>query len=158
MGSRDDAARDGGSTPRRRLTASHHSLLDIVLRVHSGTLAQASDVLGSPCRLATLTRLRGSALALVIAALALATAAAATDALPTQCGVVGRPNVQAVAVLGLIGGGLLLFAGTFAAVAVKGSNRSRLALLGVALLELGGWIAALLFYLHQTGGSYPNCG
>jgi hypothetical protein len=97
-------------------------------------------------------------LALVLAALAVATAAVATDALPTQCGVVGRPNVQAFAVLGIAGGGLLLFAGTFAVVAVKGSNRTRVALLGLALLELGGWIAALLFYLHQTGGPYPNCG
>jgi hypothetical protein len=103
-----------------------------------------------------LTTLRGSALAFAIAALALGTGAVATDALPTQCGVVGRPSVQALAILGLIGGGLLVLGGS--ALAVMAPNRPRLALLGVAVAGLAGWIAALLFYLHQTGGSYPNCG
>jgi hypothetical protein len=105
-----------------------------------------------------LTPLRGSALAISLAALALATSAIATDALPTQCGVVGRPNVQALAVLALAVGGLLVLAGAAAAYAVDDSTHSRVSLLAVALLALAGWIAVLLFYLHQTGGPYPNCG
>jgi hypothetical protein len=105
-----------------------------------------------------LTPLRGSALALALAALALATSAVATDALPTECGVVGRPNVEALAVLALAGGGLLVLGGGIAAFAIQGASRSRFALVGLSLLGLGGWMAALVFYLHQTGGSYPNCG
>jgi hypothetical protein len=103
------------------------------------------------------TPLRGSALSLGLAVVAIATSAVATDALPTQCGVVGRPNVQALALLSLGGGGLLWLGGIVAGLVAKASNRIRRALLGVALLELGAWIAALLFYLHQTGGPYPNC-
>ena len=121
-------------------------------------LAQPSDRPRVAYRLGRVTPARLSVSAFALAALALGTAVVATDALPTQCGVVGRPNVQALAVLGLIGGGALLLGGAIGAFAIKGPNRTRLALLAVAVLELGSWIAALLFYLHQTGGTYPNCG
>lgn len=99
-----------------------------------------------------------SAPALSLAALALAAAAVATNMLPTECGVVSRPNVDALAIVALAGGGFLLLGGIVAAIAGKLPNRTRRPLLGAALLEVVAWIAVLLFYLHQTGGSYPNCG
>lgn len=90
-----------------------------------------------------------------LAPVPLIAAAVATDALPTQCGVVGRPSVQALAVLGIATGGGLVWAGIIAAARRRSRSKT---LLVVALLELGAWFAVVLFYAHQHGGSYPNCG
>jgi hypothetical protein len=51
-------------------------------------------------------------------------------------------------------GALLVVGGTVAGLRVR--NRARRILLLAAGVETVGWIAAFLFYLHQTGG-YPNC-
>lgn len=104
-----------------------------------------------------LVPLRVSASAFVFAAVGLAAAAVATDMLPTECGVVGRPNVDALAVYSIIGGGVLLLVGIAAAFAAKNQSRIRRTLRGVALMEVACWVGVLLFYVHQTGGS-SNCG
>jgi hypothetical protein len=102
--------------------------------------------------------LRLSASAFVFAAVGLAAAAVATEMLPTQCGVVGRPNADALAVDSIIGGGVLLLVGIVAVFAAKNQGRVRRTLGGVALMEVACWVGVLVFYLHQTIGSYPNCG
>ena len=100
----------------------------------------------------------GSALAFAIAALTLVVAAIATDMLPTECGAIGRPNVDILAVVTLVGGGLLWLSATITALGARAGTATRRRLFAVAVPELACWIAALVFYLHQTGGSYPNCG
>jgi hypothetical protein len=97
-------------------------------------------------------------LAFGLAALALGVAAVATDMLPTRCGVVGRPNVDTLAVVALGFGGLLWLGASITALTVKTRDHSRRPLLATAIVEFGPLFAVLVFYLHQTGGPYPNCG
>jgi hypothetical protein len=105
---------------------------------------------------AELTAFRASASLFVLAAAAVCVAAVTTDMLPTQCGVVGRPIVAAWAIFSIVGGALLLVGGITAGFLGSAPTRRRV-LVPVAIIETVGWVAALLFYLRQTGGSYPNC-
>jgi hypothetical protein len=103
-----------------------------------------------------LTAFRISVSLFVLAAVAVFGALVTTDMLPTECGVVGRPIVAAWAILGVVGGALLLVAAITAAFMGKAPTRRRL-LVPIGIVATIGWISALLFYLHQTSGPYPNC-
>jgi hypothetical protein len=104
---------------------------------------------------AELTAFRASASLFSLAAAAICAAEVTTDMLPTQCGVIGRPIVAAWAILSIFGGALLLAGGIITGLLNVAERRRTL--LPLAIVETSAWTATFLFWLHQTGGSYPNC-
>jgi hypothetical protein len=105
-------------------------------------------------------RFRVSIAAFGLTALGLIAAASAAASLPSACGEVGRPNVQAAAEASLVFASLawLVGVGTGARyLSSKGDSRSRVAVAALALLGLGLGVAIFLYYRHQIAWE-GHCG
>jgi hypothetical protein len=92
-----------------------------------------------------------------LAALGLAAAGVGVASLPDRCGQVGRPDLDQAMRVALVAVASLCLAGVVVFLAPEIPGRRRLAVAGLALLDVCAGIAILVYYLHETAW-YGHCG
>jgi len=90
-----------------------------------------------------------TAVALVLAAVCIVASRIGASALPTECGEVSRPNLDAAVWIALFGAVVVWLLAAYGLVRTESARWVRLTLGCLAAAEVAGWVVALLYYKHQ---------